>query len=90
MGFSAKKFSLLHKPKDGISMPIMNASPILDFVVSRLEARDFTYQQVAEGSGVPKRTVEKIARRETQNPGVRHVERLAAFFREPLRLESKE
>jgi hypothetical protein len=45
---------------------------------------------VAEGSGVPKRTVEKIARRETQNPGVRHVERLAAFFREPLRLDSKE
>jgi transcriptional regulator with XRE-family HTH domain len=66
----------------GLGLFAMNTSPLLDFVVSRLEARDFTYQQVAEGSGVPKRTVEKIARRETRNPGVRHVERLAAFFQD--------
>jgi transcriptional regulator with XRE-family HTH domain len=59
----------------------MNAFPLLQFVVSRLESREFTYQQVAEGSGVPKRTIEKIARGETQNPGIRHVEKLAAFFR---------
>jgi transcriptional regulator with XRE-family HTH domain len=60
----------------------MNQLPLLDYVVARLESRRFTYQQVAEGSGVPKRTVEKIARRETLNPGVRHVERLASFFRD--------
>jgi hypothetical protein len=54
---------------------------MLDYVVARLASRQYTYQQVADGSGVPRRTVEKIARRETRNPGVLHVERLARFFR---------
>jgi len=53
---------------------------MLDYVVARLASRQYTYQQVADGSGVPRRTVEKIARRETRNPGVLHVERLAKFL----------
>jgi alkylated DNA nucleotide flippase Atl1 len=60
----------------------METVSIYDFVVTRLRAGAFTYGQIAQGSGVPKRTVEKIARQETLNPGVRHVEKLAAFFRE--------
>jgi len=59
----------------------MSLTPMLDYVVARLASRQYTYQQVADGSGVPRRTVEKIARRETRNPGVLHVERLARFFR---------
>lgn len=57
-----------------------------EYVLEQLANTALTYQQVADGSGVPKRTVEKIARKETENPGVLHVEALASFFRE---LEAK-
>ena len=45
-------------------------------------ARPLTYQEIADGCGESKRTIEKIARREIQNPGVDHCDALAAFFRE--------
>ena len=35
---------------------------------------------MAEATGISKRTIEKIARRETENPGVKHIETLAAYF----------
>ncbi len=55
--------------------------PLYDYVMGKLEARTETYQDIAEGSGVPKRTVEKIARREIEDPGVSHVQQLADYFR---------
>ena len=51
------------------------------YVLEQLDATNLTYQEVADGSGVPKRTVEKIARKEIEDPGVSHVEKLADFFR---------
>lgn len=51
------------------------------YVLQQLDATPLTYQEIAEGSGVPKRTVEKIARKEIEDPGVSHVEKLAGFFR---------
>lgn len=38
------------------------------------------WPSVAAGSGVSLRTIEKIARREIKDPGVSHIEKLAAFF----------
>ena len=58
----------------------MKPMPMLEYVVAKLASRRHTYQQIADGSGVPRSTVEKIARRETRNPGVLHVERLVVFF----------
>lgn len=55
---------------------------IYRFVMSELDRTDQTYAQLARGTKVPKRTLEKIARREIKNPGVHHIERMAAYFRE--------
>ena len=52
-----------------------------DYVVEKLTAGTFTYQEVADGCDMSRRTVEKIARREIADPGVSSIERLAAFFR---------
>ena len=52
-----------------------------DYVLKQLETTDLSYQEVADGCGMSKRTVEKIARREIEDPGVSSVEKLAAFFR---------
>lgn len=53
---------------------------IHDFVIDAIKASGLTYQEIADGSGVNKRTVEKIARREIDDPGVSHIEKLLAFF----------
>lgn len=50
------------------------------FVLDRLEASKGKWPSVAEESGVPLRTLEKIARKEIENPGILHVERLARYF----------
>lgn len=50
------------------------------YVLDQLQSSGLTYQQIADGSGVNKRTVEKIARKEIEDPGVSHIEKLAAFF----------
>lgn len=51
-----------------------------EFVIKGLQRTKGSWRDVAEGSGVPYRTIEKIARRETPNPGIAHVERLARYF----------
>ena len=56
-----------------------------DFVIERLEESKGEWQSVADGSGVSRRTLEKIARREIADPGVSHIEKLAAFFRQKKR-----
>ena len=51
------------------------------YVLQRLEAWKGRWPEVAEGSGVSKRTIEKIARKEIEDPGVSHVQKLADWFR---------
>jgi transcriptional regulator with XRE-family HTH domain len=53
-----------------------------EFVLAELEASKGRWTEVADGAGVSKRTLEKIARREIEDPGVSHIEKLAAYFRE--------
>jgi len=54
--------------------------PVYDFVMSKLEATKGRWGQVARGSGVSRRTLEKIARKEIQDPRVSTVQRLADYF----------
>lgn len=58
-----------------------------DYVLARLEAARGTWPQVAEASGVSKRTIEKIARREIADPGISHIQKLFDHFREQERLQ---
>lgn len=53
----------------------------LSWVIEQLQFYRYRYQLVAEGSGVPKRTLEKIARGEVVDPRVSTVEKLAAWLR---------
>jgi transcriptional regulator with XRE-family HTH domain len=58
---------------------------LYQYVMARLDSAELTYQEIADGSGVNKRTVEKIARKEIEDPGVSHVEKLAEYFRKQER-----
>jgi lipocalin len=49
-------------------------------VLVQLEHYKGRWSEVAAGSGVSKRTIEKIARREIKDPGVSHVEALDRWF----------
>lgn len=55
---------------------------IYDYVIAELQASKGRWPQVATGSGVSRRTLEKIARQEVKDPGVSLVEKLAKYFRE--------
>lgn len=66
-------------PKKGLASRFMES--IYTYVLNQLEASKGRWPVVAEGSGVSIRTLEKIARREIADPGVSHVEKLAAYFR---------
>lgn len=52
-----------------------------EFVITNLQAVKGHWSEVADESGVSKRTIEKIARREIKDPGVSTVETLAKYFR---------
>jgi hypothetical protein len=52
------------------------------FVISRLHAAKGNWPAIALATGVSKRTIEKIASREIEDPGVSHIEKLAMYFRE--------
>lgn len=54
---------------------------LYEFVLEQLEASKGRWSDVAVGSGLSKRTIEKIARKEIENPGIKHVEALANYFR---------
>lgn len=53
-----------------------------EYVIANLQARSISYAEIAKGSGVSRRTIEKIARREIADPSVSFVEKLAKYFRE--------
>jgi transcriptional regulator with XRE-family HTH domain len=54
---------------------------IYEFVMAKLQATKGKWREVADGSGVSARTIEKIARKEIADPGVSHIEKLANYFR---------
>lgn len=54
---------------------------IYDYVIDRGTKSGLSYREISDGSGVPKRTVEKILRREVEAPNVHHVQSLHDFFR---------
>lgn len=58
----------------------MNKHRSFQFVLDGLEASKGKWPKVAKDTGVSKRTIEKIARGEIANPGVRHIETLADYF----------
>lgn len=55
---------------------------IYEFVMAQLQATKGTWPVVADNSGVSVRTISKIARREIEDPGISHIEKLAKYFRE--------
>lgn len=67
-------------PKQGLPCVSMTES-IYQYVLDQLESAKGTWPEVAEDTGVSRRTIEKIARREVKNPGVSHIETLASYFR---------
>lgn len=56
-------------------------TPIYEYVIARLDSSRGRWPEVADGSGVSRRTIEKIARKEIADPGVSHVQKLADYFR---------
>jgi transcriptional regulator with XRE-family HTH domain len=57
-------------------------APIYQYVMASLERAKGKWPEVAEGSGVSRRTIEKIARSEIRDPGISHIEKLYRYFRE--------
>lgn len=55
---------------------------IHDFVVAELQRTKGHWAIVARETDIPLRSLEKIARKEWKNPGVKTIERLAKHFRE--------
>jgi transcriptional regulator with XRE-family HTH domain len=55
--------------------------PMYEFVMAQLEASKGTWPSLASATGISRRTIEKIARREIADPGVSHIQRLADHFR---------
>jgi hypothetical protein len=53
-----------------------------DYVVDQLQAAKGEWSRVAEETGMSKRTIEKIARREFRDPGVSFIERLNSYFKD--------
>lgn len=53
---------------------------IFERVLNKLDETKKRWDEVAAGSGVPLRTLEKIGRRVTTNPGIEHIDRLYAYF----------
>lgn len=70
----------LRKPENGSILSAMPNIKIYDYVLERLASSRGQWPAVAEGSGVSRRTLEKIARREIADPGVSHIQSLADYF----------
>ncbi len=51
----------------------MNASEVIDGIIQRKAALNMTSQQIADASGVPQSTVDRILRKDTTNPGVQNI-----------------
>lgn len=51
-----------------------------DYVLRKLATTKGRWSDVSRASGVPKRTLEKIARQEIADPGVSHIQKLWDHF----------
>lgn len=54
---------------------------IYEYVLGQLQRAKGEWPLVAVATGMSRRTIEKIARREVKDPGVSHIEKLAGYFR---------
>lgn len=61
----------------------MPAQSMHAYVVAGLQNAKGRWRLIAEATGIPKRTVEKIASGEIADPGVMSVQKLADYFRGP-------
>jgi transcriptional regulator with XRE-family HTH domain len=53
-----------------------------EFVLRALKNRGkLSLREIGEDTEISKRSIEKILSGETPNPGVRHIEKLAGYFR---------
>lgn len=66
-------------PKQGLVLALM-AQSIHEYVVSELQATKGSWPEVAEGSGVSLRTLEKVARREYKTHRFNTLEALYLYF----------
>lgn len=56
----------------------MTVSDIVDGIIEKKNAIGMTNQQLSDASGIPKATVDRVLRRDTQNPGLQTVLDLSA------------
>ena len=61
--------------------PIQIHAYVLKALDRAIDTGRFTYQEISDGTGVPRRTLEKIKRREIEDTGVSHIEKIANWFR---------
>jgi hypothetical protein len=71
------------KPKNGFTVGGVDTQVLSmhEYVLQQLAASRGRWPEVADRSGVPLRTLEKIARSEIKDPGVSHVQKLFDYFR---------
>jgi hypothetical protein len=62
---------------------------IYEYVLQQLELAKGAWADIATATGVPLRSIEKIARKEWENPGVKHIDTLAAHFRDQAPRKTK-
>lgn len=68
-------------PNSGLISARMANESIHEFVLAQLQLTKGDWPKVATATGIPYRTLKKIASGETADPGVSSVERLARYFR---------
>ena len=56
----------------------MDVNAIIDGILERRAETGMTYQQIADASGVPKSTVNRILQKQTPNPSIKNLADLAA------------
>lgn len=57
-------------------------APIFEYVLQQLEISKGTWPRIAKETGIPYKTLVKVATGETEDPGVSIVQRLADYFRD--------
>ncbi len=63
---------------------------IYQYVLDKLQGAKGEWPAVAEATGMSRRTIEKIARREVKDPGVSHIEKLAGYFRQQTKRQLRQ
>ena len=59
---------------------MLDAMNMHEYVVEKLVEWKYRRPEIAAATGISIRSIEKIARREIENPGVRNVQALYDFF----------